>query len=435
MCYNRFVPESPTVASVEATRRAFEQARLQVARMRVEGGHGVRQVLQEQMEIAARTLGVERVGVWLLVNEGEALRCFELYETWNGQHSEGVLLQAADFPSYFRALHERASLPAGDARENPITAELRAAYLEPLGILSLLDAPIFRNGRVIGVVCHEETGTRREWTAEERDFASAMADGVALRIESAAREEAETRLLAHQAHLAELSKMEALGRLAAGVAHDFNNMLSVVLAHAARMAELPEATPRIAESAREIEEAARRSAALAQELLAFGRERALEPRVLDVARAVEAFAGLLRTAVGKAHELQISRSGPSGRVLIDRSQLERLLLNLCVNARDAMPEGGCITIDVSEARVGEEDRAGAYVLLQVTDQGVGMDEEVRAHAFEPFYTTKPDGKGTGLGLPIVYKIVERCGGFIHVESAPSRGTTFRVYLPRVAGDR
>ena len=240
MCYNRIVPESPTVASAEENRRAFEQARLRIARMRVEGGPGLRRVLQEQMEIAARTLGVERVGVWLFVNERRALRCFELYETASGQHSEGALLQAADFPSYFRALHERTSVPADDARADPNTAELRRAYLEPLGILSMLDAPIFRNGQVIGVVCHEETGEQREWTTEERDFASAMADGVALRIENAARLEAESRLLAHESHLAEFSKMEALGRLAAGVAHDFNNMLSVVLAHAGR----PRACPR-----------------------------------------------------------------------------------------------------------------------------------------------------------------------------------------------
>ena len=134
--------------------------------------------------------------------------------------------------------------------------------------------------------------------------------------------------------------------------------------------------------------------------------------------------------------MRISRTGPTGRVLIDRAQLERLLLNLCVNARDAMPDGGRIEIAVSDARVGAEAEApGVYVMLSVADDGVGMDEELQAHVFEPFFTTKPEGKGTGLGLSIVYRIVERCGGFIHVESAPARGTTFRVYLPRVATER
>jgi len=435
--YNRWVPEHRAVASASAEerRRAYDQARLALARMRVGADHTLMQVLQASMELAANALHVERAGVWLLVHERRALRCFDVFERAKGQHSEGTLLQAADFPAYFRALEERTNVPAGDARTDPLTLELRRAYLEPLGIVAMLDAPIFQNGQVIGVVCNEHLNTPREWTAEERDFAVSVADGVALRIESAARLEAEGRLLSNASKLAELSKMEALGRLAAGVAHDFNNMLAVVLAHASRIPTLPEVTPRVAEAAHEIEEAARRGAALAQELLAFGRERAREPRVLDVMRATEEFTSLLQTAVGNNHEVRVMRTGPSGRVLIDRSQLERLLLNLCVNARDAMPGGGCIRVGVGEARVGEEASGdGVYVMLTVADEGVGMDEAVQSRLFEPFFTTKPASKGTGLGLSIVYKIVERCGGFIHVESAPGRGTTFRVYLPRIAAE-
>jgi signal transduction histidine kinase len=403
--------------------------------MRVGGDRTLLQVLQASMEVAANTLHVERAGVWLLVNEGRALRCFDVFERSKAQHSEGALLQAEDFPAYFAALEQRTNVPAQDARTNPLTSELSSAYLEPLGIVAMLDAPIFQNGKLTGVVCHEHLHTPREWTQEERDFASTVADGVAQRIETAARIEAESRLVNNAEELAELSKMEALGTLAAGVAHDFNNMLSVVLAHANRIATLPDATPRIAESAREIEEAARRGAALAQELLTFGRERAREPRALDVVRATEEFTGLLQTAIGTKHQLRIARTGPSGRVLIDRSQLERLLLNLCVNARDAMPGGGSIHVGVGEARVGDAPGGdGVYVLLTVSDTGIGMDEAVQSRLFEPFFTTKPAGKGTGLGLSIVYKIVERCGGFIHVDSAPGRGTRFHVYLPRIASE-
>jgi signal transduction histidine kinase len=435
MCYNRGVPEHRTVANAEERRRAKEQARLKMARMRVGADRSLFQVLQASMETAADALHVERAGIWLLVNDGRALRCFDVFERAKKQHSEGALLQADDFPAYFRALHERTNLPAVDARTNPLTHELRAAYLEPLGIVAMLDAPIFQNGQVIGVVCHEHLNTPREWSAEERDFARSVADEVAMRLETAARLEAETRLLANASELAELSKMEALGRLAAGVAHDFNNMLAVVLAHAHRIPTLAESTPRIKEAAREIEEAARRGAALAQELLSFGRERASEPRVLDLVRATEEFASLLQTAVGNKHQLEVTRTGPSGRVLIDRSQLERLLLNLCVNARDAMPGGGRIQVGVGETRVGDASEGdGIYVLLTVRDEGIGMDEAVQSRLFEPFFTTKPTGKGTGLGLSIVYKIVERCGGFIHVESAPGRGTCFHVYLPRIAAE-
>jgi signal transduction histidine kinase len=429
------VPEHRTAAGLEEQRRAFEQARLEIARMRVDGGHTLLQVLQQAMELASRTLAVERAGVWLLVNEGRTLRCFDVYERSKAQHSEGTLLQASDFPAYFKALEERTNVPAADARTDPLTHELRRAYLEPLGIVSMLDAPIFRNGQVVGVVCHEHVGAPREWTSEERAFVSSVADGVALRLETSARAEAESRLLAHEAHLAEFSKMEALGRLAAGVAHDFNNMLAIVLSHASRIGALSEATDRIRTGAHQIEEAAHRGAALARELLSFGRERPHEPCVLDVGRATEEFADLLQRAVGDEHELRVERAERTGRVMIDRTQLERLLLNLCVNARDAMPSGGPIRIGVAETRVAaESDAPGVYVLLSVSDQGVGMDEKVRAHAFEPFFTTKPEGKGTGLGLSIVYKIVERCGGFIHIDSEPGRGTTFRVYLPRVAAE-
>jgi signal transduction histidine kinase len=435
MCYNRGVPEHATVENAEERRRAKEQARLALARMRVGADRSLLQVFQASTELAADTLQVGRAGVWLLVNDGRALRCFDVFEREKRQHSEGALLQAADFPAYFQALQERTNVPAGDARTDPLTHELRSAYLEPLGIVAMLDAPIFQNGKLVGVVCHEHLHTPREWTAEERDFASSVADGVAMRIESAARLEAESRAVSSATELAELSKMEALGRLAAGVAHDFNNMLAVVLAHANRIPTLPGVTPNVIESAREIEEAARRGAALAQELLAFGRERGREPRVLDVVLATEAFTSLLQSAVGSQHELRITRSGPSGRVLIDRSQLERLLLNLCVNARDAMPGGGKIQIAIGEARVADAPGgAGVYVVLTVSDDGVGMDEAVQSRLFEPFFTTKPAGKGTGLGLSIVYKIVERCGGFIHVESAPGRGTRFRVYLPRIASE-
>jgi len=429
------VQESAVDLSPEQSRREYEQARLRLARLRVEGGDTFREVLQQAMEVAASTLDVERVGVWLFVNERSALRCFEVYERSKRAHSEGAVLRSADFPTYFRALDERANVPVADARSDPLTQELGRSYLEPLGIVSMLDAPIFRNGRVIGVICHEHVGAPRAWTAQERDFATSMADTVALRIENAARLEAERRLQAHATQLSELSEMEALGRLAAGIAHDFNNMLSIVLAHASRLAALPGAGEQVVESAREIEQAARRGAGLVQELLAFGRESALEPRVLDVGRVVEEFSGLLQTALGPRHALEVTRAASTGRVLIDRSQLERLVLNLCVNARDAMPDGGGVQITICEVRVGAEAEVpGVYVMLSVSDHGVGMDDDVRAHLFEPFFTTKPAGKGTGLGLAIVYRIVERCGGFIHVESAPGRGSTFRIYLPRVAAE-
>jgi signal transduction histidine kinase len=412
--------------------RAYEVARLRLARMSVTGGASLHAVLQEAAGLAARTLGVDRVGIWLLCDEQRTLRCFHLYERAKDEHHEGALLRAADFPSYFQALEERRDIPAERAREDPITRELREAYLEPLGIVSMLDAPIYREGQVVGVVCHE-TCSPRSWSTEDRDFAGTVADRVAAHLEEAAREVAESRVRTLEAHSLEVGKMEALGRLAAGVAHDFRNILTVIVGFVHEIRRDARISERSAHAAQEIEEAVERGAAMVRDLLGFGRDEARAPRVLDVADAVEAMAGVLRTAVGRTHTVEIHCARPVGRVLIDRSQLERALLNLVLNARDAMGTGGTVSVSVSESRVSDGPGSpGVYVVLEVADSGIGMDEITRERIFEPFFSTKPGGKGSGIGLAVVYRVVERAGGFIHVESELGRGTRMRVYLPRVA---
>jgi len=424
-----------SAAQPAADLRAYEAARLRLARMRVAGGAALADALGEILETAAHTLGVERVGVWLLIDERRAIRCHRLYERPTRQHSEGAVLRAADFSSYFRALDERRAIPAADARQDPITAELGPAYLEPLGIASLLDAPIYRDGAVIGVVCHE-SATKRAWTAQERDFAASVADRVAAAFEEAARRDAEARARTLEAAALEASRMEALGKLAAGVAHDFRNVLSVIVGFAAELrrmgGELPE---RARDAVVEIERAAQRGVDLAKEISGLGRDEPHPTRVLDVADVVEGMAGMLRTALGRLHTAEIRSERPVGRVLADRTQLERVVLNLVLNARDATPAGGPIAITVSEACVRDGDAApGYYAVIEVADQGTGMDAATRARLFEPFFTTRPPGQGTGLGMAIVYRIVERCGGFLHVDSELGQGTRVRVYLPRVAAE-
>lgn len=416
-----------------AALRAYEAARLRLARMRVAGGPALADVLGEVAVTAAHTLDVERVSVWLLIDERRAIRCYRLYERSRDQHSEGAVLRAADFPAYFDALAERRAIPAADALEDPATHELGPAYLEPLGIVSLLDAPIYREGRVIGVVCHESQ-TPRAWTAQERDFAASVADRVGNAFEEAARRDAEDRARALEDAALEASRMEALGRLAAGVAHDFRNVLAVIVgfAHELRRpgAGLPQ---RVLDAAAEIERAAQRGVDLAKDLVGLGREEAQPTRVIDVAEVVEGMKGMLRTALGRQHTAEIRTARPVGRVFADRTQIERVVLNLALNARDAMPAGGAVAITVAEACVRDGEGApGFYAVIEVADAGVGMDAETRARLFEPFFTTRTEG--TGLGMAIVYRIVERCGGFVHVDSEPGRGTRIRVYLPRVAAE-
>jgi PAS domain S-box-containing protein len=235
-------------------------------------------------------------------------------------------------------------------------------------------------------------------------------------------------------------KLEAVGRLAGGVAHDFNNLLTVILSCSGSLLELlPLADPRRAD-AEDIADAARKAAQLTRQLLAFGRRQASAPVALDVGEVVAGMESLLRRLIGEDVKLEFTRSPTAGRVRADAGQLEQVVLNLVVNARDAMPGGGRIRVETGAldlTAAGEEARRGAaparYVTLTVRDEGTGMTAETRSHLFEPFFTTKAKGKGTGLGLATVYGIVKQAGGDVRVESAPGQGSTFEVLLPALTG--
>jgi len=244
-----------------------------------------------------------------------------------------------------------------------------------------------------------------------------------------------------EAQLRQAQKMEAVARLAGGVAHDFNNVLTVVTSYAALLQDLPDAPPDVREAAEEIAAAARRGAALTRQLLLFGRRQLSAPRVVFLNSAVGDLEKLLRRTVGEDVQLTFSMAGDPCPVLIDPGYLEQVLMNLVVNARDAMPQGGKLGIATADVPVGEKEaRAlpglapGRYSVLSVSDDGVGMTPEVREHLFEPFFTTKEEGKGTGLGLSTVHGIVKQARGDILVETEPLKGSTFRVYLPRAEAE-
>jgi two-component system cell cycle sensor histidine kinase/response regulator CckA len=420
--------------SIEPGRSLYESARLRLARLRVDGGGALRPAFQEATRLASNTLGVERVSIWLFVEGRTAIRCFELYERQRDEHSEGTILYRHDYPVYFDALEHQRVIDAEDARTNEATRDFRAGYLEPLDIRSMLDAPIFQSGEVIGVVCHETVGHSRAWSPEDCAFAGSVADSVALQVEAAARHDAETALEAQAEYVAEVHKMEALGRLAAGVAHDFRNILSVVLGHARLIESDESASPAVLEQSARIVAAADRGVELTRELLAFGKDDIPEkPHAVRVTDVVKKFHDVLTQTVGRRIKIEIVPATTSGWALISPSRLERVLLNLVTNARDAMPSGGTIRIGISEKKVASGvGPPGAYVVLEVTDEGRGMNEETQQHIFEPFFTTKSPDNNCGLGLSVVYRIVEACGGFLHVDSAPGKGTTIAVYLPRVA---
>ncbi len=237
-------------------------------------------------------------------------------------------------------------------------------------------------------------------------------------------------------------KLEAIGRLSGGVAHDFNNLLGVIIGYSeALQRQIGEDHP-LREAVDEIQNAGKRAALLTQQLLAFSRKQVLEPKVLDLNTLVSEVEKMLRRLIGEDIELKIVLPGGLGMVKADRSQIDQVILNLAVNARDAMPKGGKLTLETSNAELDENDVnrfryvvPGPYVLLKVTDTGCGMDAELQSHIFEPFFTTKESGKGTGLGLATVYGVIKQSGGYIWVDSEVGRGTTFKIYLPRVEEPR
>ncbi len=238
--------------------------------------------------------------------------------------------------------------------------------------------------------------------------------------------------------LREAQKMEAIGRLAGGVAHDFNNLLTVIGGYSQMlMADLPEDHPHYT-LAQEIFRASERAAALAGQLLAFGRRQIMQPRVINLNQLVADLHKLLRRVIGEDIELATALSPDLGNVMADPGQIEQVIVNLAVNARDAMPHGGRLTLSTANVDLTGHpiqgpvtELSGPFVVLAVEDTGCGMDEATRRRIFEPFFTTKPPGQGAGLGLSTVYGIVRQHGGAIGVESTPGRGTTFRIYLPRV----
>jgi PAS domain S-box-containing protein len=282
-----------------------------------------------------------------------------------------------------------------------------------------------RDGTALAVICQ---------TMPLRDGAGALLGAVISFADISERKRLEEQLRQSQ-------KMEAVGRLAGGIAHDFNNLLTAVLGYSSLLVQSLDPSDARHADARTIQKAGERATALTRQLLAISRRQVLEPKVLDLNALVANLDQMLRRLIREDIVLLTVLDPALGRVRADQSQIEQVMMNLALNARDAMPEGGRLTIETADVELDEvycrthaEVSPGPHVMLAVSDTGVGMDAATLARCFEPFFTTKPVGQGTGLGLATVYGIVKQSGGSIWVYSEPGHGTTFKVYLPRVAGD-
>jgi signal transduction histidine kinase/CheY-like chemotaxis protein len=319
--------------------------------------------------------------------------------------------------------------------------------LTRLDLTSVIAVPLRAHGRVVGAAVMYRTSRGRPYTEDDlrlledlmRHAALAIANSRLLRateLELGARRKTEEALRRTEEELRQAQKMEAVGRLAGGVAHDFNNLLSVILSTCALLLEDLEPGARMRSDIDEIRQAGERAADLTRQLLAFSRRQVIEPRILRLDEVVAGMESMIRRVLGEDVVLRIVRGRDLGRIKADRGHLEQVILNLVVNARDAMPGGGTVIIETAsveldgayaERHIGTSP--GPHAMLAVSDTGVGMDRSTLQRIFEPFFTTKQAGKGTGLGLSTVFGIVKQSGGGIWAYSEVGRGSTFKVYLP------
>ncbi len=407
----------------ESSAASFLEARLELARLDVDDVSRLDRILEHATRISAEQLEVERAGIWMFDSERTALvECLVYNRSTRAHARPGTKIALASVPKYAAALEEMRALVFEDARSHPATLPLLETYLDPLGIGSLLDTPVFRRGKLFGIVCHEHVGARRSWGPREIDFAVSVADMVALYFEEAEAALAQKRLLMQEKELLQAERHASVGILARHVAHDLNNAVAPILMCASQLKNALASDPKMSERVTIILDAAGHCGAIARRLLSASAGAPASSRAtLDLKAFLDESAPLLRAIAGDDHELVIESNVERCSVRADGIELMRALINLVTNARDAMPEGGTITV---EATRGEHDE----VRLAVSDRGDGMSEAETSLIFEPFYTTKP-GRGTGLGLAGVKSIVEALRGRVDVESRLGEGTRVTMTIP------
>ena len=418
----------------------YNDALLRIARLPVDRATSLEEAFGWVTSLAAQVLSVERSSIWLYRPSRDGIVCADLFVGSSESHSTGAVLLAHDFPRYFAAVATARALVADDARQHPDTAEFRDVYLIPNGITSMLDSPIFHEGEMIGVVCHEHVGDPRTWTPDEVHFAASVADLASLIREEHEHRHAQASLRRQEEALRQSQKMEALGRLAGGVAHDFNNLLTAMMGYAQMIAGKVGSDPVVSGSVTKLLQVAEQAADMTRQLLAFSRNQEFQLSTVDINQIITGMDSLLRPLLRQGWGLVVELDPQAGSVRADPTQLVQVVLNLVINARDALPVGGNVVVSTRAVQSGgsgialfgglTELPAGEWVCVTVRDGGIGISDEVQRHLFEPFYTTKPKGKGTGLGLATVWGIIEQCHGAIAVDSVVGVGTTMRVYVRR-----
>ncbi len=391
--------------------------------------HALARLDHERLEDAISTavrevavaLDVARVSVWVYEKDRTAIRCRGVHDPLAPASAPRVL-RGATHPRYFAALREQRLIAASDAQDDPRTSEFRDDYLVPLRITAMLDVALLVGGEAMGVLCAEHRGGPRAWVEAElalmRSAASILSIGFAIERQRSLEEQ-----------LRQSQKMEAVGLLAGGLAHDVNNLLNVVQGEAELLEDGLE-SDELRERAAAIRAAARRGAGLTQKLLTFAHQRPIALEPVDLCAVVDGAEPLMRRALDDAVRLRLRRPEHRLMVLGDPALIEQVLLNLVVNAGQAMPKGGTLTVELSLMSGGPGAAAATAApraRIEVSDTGTGIARELLDRVWEPFFTTREFG--SGLGLAIVHGAVRQMGGTVAVESETGKGTTFRLLLP------
>jgi len=407
-------------------------------------------------EEVSKTMNVERVGIWLLDDYSDKLECVDLYELSEGAHSCGMTLLSRKFPRYFKALETGRAVDAHDAKMDERTSELNDPYLIPLGITSMLDAAIRINGSVVGIVCHEHVGERRQWKKDEVVFAGEVADQIAkvllnnerkvalqslkdahddleervkertaaLMEEISKRKECESNRKELQAQVLQAEKLSSIGLLASGVAHELNNPLTGLASLIRTYRRKKQSDPGEYDDLSEMLNAADHMSGIVDDLMTFSKVAEGEFVELDLNQILSSTLSL-STSLLATYNIKVVRhlSDKIPAIRGNRAQLQQAVLTLITNAKDAMPNGGQVTIKSFCSKT--RDTA----CFSVEDTGHGIEKDFVTKVFDPFFTTKVVGKGMGLGLSVLHGIIKHHKGEVLVESQVEKGTVFTIMLP------
>lgn len=393
----------------------FEQARLALARLRVDEVRLESEVLHRAIQISARALDVERVGVWTLAPDALRLECVVSYGKDGRAYDVRAEIPRCDAGPYFAALAERRVIATEDAMHDAATSCLSERYLVPRSIGAMLDAPIYLDGALHGVVCHEHVPGPRKWTQFEIDFAATFADVLSSVFLQRRLREQEARVRESALQLQDAAKLAMLTHVTRAFAHDVNNALTVAILTANRLESMD--STELAAMGRELAQTSEFAGRMLREQQELARRDGAD--VVAIGVVVETFRPVLLALVRGLVTLTFRIADPAATPRASRTQIEQILMNLCLNARDASPTGSEVTVATFV-----RDR---MLVIEVADRGTGIDPQLLPSIFDAYVTTKP--KGSGIGLAIVRGIVTEQGGHVEVDSVVGRGTTFRVELP------